>query len=105
MRAFYLAWPLQGTVSVKSPSSPATARAGGIVQTLSAQFLGALAKECAARFHQDRRPVAEDHWKPGMMRAERSARDGMKIRAYPVLCRAVEEGVAYGKPAQSAFSV
>lgn len=50
MRAFYLAWPLQGTVSVKSPSSPATARANRIVQTLSAQLLGALAKECASRF-------------------------------------------------------
>ena len=50
MRAFYLAWPLQGTVPVRSPSSPATARAGRIVQTLSAQLLGALAKECAARF-------------------------------------------------------
>jgi predicted nuclease of restriction endonuclease-like (RecB) superfamily len=50
MRAFYLAWPLQGAVPAKSASSPATARAGRIVQTLSAQFLGALAKECAARF-------------------------------------------------------
>ena len=50
MRAFYLTWPLQGTTSVKSPSSPATARAGRIVQTLSAQLLGALAKEYAARF-------------------------------------------------------
>jgi predicted nuclease of restriction endonuclease-like (RecB) superfamily len=50
MRAFYLAWPLQGTLSVKSPVSPAPARAGRIVQTPSAQLLGALAKECAARF-------------------------------------------------------
>ena len=50
MRAFYLAWPLQGTVSAKSPSSPASPRAGRIVQTLSAQLLGALAKECTARF-------------------------------------------------------
>jgi predicted nuclease of restriction endonuclease-like (RecB) superfamily len=50
MRAFYLAWPLQGTVSAKSSSSPATVRAGRIVQTLSAQLLGALAKECATRF-------------------------------------------------------
>jgi hypothetical protein len=31
-----------------------------------------------------------------MMRAKRSVRGGMKIRAYLVLCRAVEEGVAYG---------
>jgi hypothetical protein len=31
-----------------------------------------------------------------MMRAKRSVRGGMRIRAYPVLCRAVEEGVAYG---------
>lgn len=31
-----------------------------------------------------------------MMRAKRSVGGGMKIRAYPVLCRAVEEGVAYG---------
>jgi hypothetical protein len=31
-----------------------------------------------------------------MMRAKRSVRGGMKIRAYPVLCRAIEEGVAYG---------
>ena len=46
MRAFYLAWPLQGKVSTKSPSLPAA----GIVQTVSAQLLGALAKECAARF-------------------------------------------------------
>jgi predicted nuclease of restriction endonuclease-like (RecB) superfamily len=37
-------------VPVRSPSSPTTARAGRIVQTLSAQLLGALAKECAARF-------------------------------------------------------
>jgi predicted nuclease of restriction endonuclease-like (RecB) superfamily len=50
MRAFYLAWPLQGAVPVRSSSSPATIRAGRIVQTLSAQLLGALAKECAARF-------------------------------------------------------
>jgi DUF1016 N-terminal domain len=50
MRAFYLIWPLQATVSAKSSSSPATARASRIVQTLSAQLLGALAKECAARF-------------------------------------------------------
>lgn len=31
-----------------------------------------------------------------MMRAKRSVRGWMKIRAYAVLCRAVEEGVAYG---------
>jgi hypothetical protein len=31
-----------------------------------------------------------------MMRAKRRVRGGMKIRPYPVLCRAVEEGVAYG---------
>jgi hypothetical protein len=31
-----------------------------------------------------------------MMRAKRPVRGGMKVRAYPVLCRAVEEGVAYG---------
>jgi hypothetical protein len=43
MRAFYLAWPLQGTVSAKSSSSLATVRAGRIVQTLSAQLRGALA--------------------------------------------------------------
>ena len=50
MRAFYLAWPLQGTVSAKFPCSPATARAGRIVQTVSAQLLSTLAKKCAARF-------------------------------------------------------
>ena len=50
MRAFYLVWPLNGTVPVRSRSSSATARAGRIVQTLSAQLLGALSKECAARF-------------------------------------------------------
>lgn len=50
MRAFYLAWPLQGTVCGKSPSPPAAARAGRIVQTLSAQLLGTLSKRCAARF-------------------------------------------------------
>jgi hypothetical protein len=31
-----------------------------------------------------------------MMRAKRSMCDGMRIRAYSVLRRAVEEGVAYG---------
>jgi hypothetical protein len=50
MRAFYLAWPPLGTVSAKQPSSPPTARAGRIVQTVSAQLVGVLAKECAARF-------------------------------------------------------
>ncbi len=30
------------------------------------------------------------------MRAKRPVRGGIKVRAYPVLCRAVEEGVAYG---------
>ena len=30
------------------------------------------------------------------MRAKRPVRGGMKVRAYPVLRRAVEEGVAYG---------
>lgn len=50
MRAFYLAWPLPGTMSANSPSSAATARTGRIVQTLSAQLTGALAKEGVARF-------------------------------------------------------
>jgi predicted nuclease of restriction endonuclease-like (RecB) superfamily len=50
MRAFYLAWPPVGTVSAKQSSSHPTARAGRIVQTVSAQLVGALAKECAARF-------------------------------------------------------
>ena len=52
MRAFYLAWPLeQPPVSAqKSASSPTRARTGRIVQTASAQMLGALAQECAARF-------------------------------------------------------
>ena len=31
-----------------------------------------------------------------MMRAKHSVRGGMKIRAYPVLYRAIEEGVAFG---------
>ena len=31
-----------------------------------------------------------------MMRAKRPVRGGMKVRAYPVLHRAVAEGVAYG---------
>jgi len=31
-----------------------------------------------------------------MMRAKLLVRGGMKVRAYPVLHRAVEEGVAYG---------
>ena len=52
--------------------------------------------EVKARFQQARHPVPEDRWKPGMMRAKGPVRGGMKIRAYPVLCRAVEEGVAYG---------
>jgi hypothetical protein len=30
------------------------------------------------------------------MRAKRPVRGGMKVRAYPVLCQAVEKGVAYG---------
>jgi hypothetical protein len=30
------------------------------------------------------------------MRVKRPVRGKMKIRAYPVLCRAVEEGVTYG---------
>jgi len=30
------------------------------------------------------------------MRAKRPVRGGMKVRAYPVLYRAVEDGVAYG---------
>ncbi|HVW70983.1 MAG TPA: PDDEXK nuclease domain-containing protein [Steroidobacteraceae bacterium] len=50
MRAFYLAWPPLGAMPEKTSSSPATVRAGRIVQTLSAQLLGALAKECASRF-------------------------------------------------------
>ncbi|MFL6603420.1 MAG: hypothetical protein ACJ8R9_19120 [Steroidobacteraceae bacterium] len=31
-----------------------------------------------------------------MKRAKRPVRAGMRLRAHPVLCRAVEEGVAYG---------
>ena len=31
-----------------------------------------------------------------MMRAKRLVRGGMQVRVYPVLYRAVEEGVAYG---------
>lgn len=50
MRAFYLAWPLPGTMPAKSPSSATTARTGRIVQTLSAQLTGALAKEGTAQF-------------------------------------------------------
>jgi predicted nuclease of restriction endonuclease-like (RecB) superfamily len=50
MRAFYLAWPLLRKASAKSPSSRATTRAGRIVQTVSAQLVGGLARECAARF-------------------------------------------------------
>src|SRR5581483_153235 len=50
MRAFYLAWPLPGTTPARSPSSATTAKAGRIVQTLSAQFGGALAKEGTAQF-------------------------------------------------------
>ena len=49
MRAFYLAWPLVGKASGETPSSRATTRPGRIVQTLSAQLVGALAKKCAAR--------------------------------------------------------
>lgn len=30
------------------------------------------------------------------MQAKRPIRGGLEVRAYPVLCRAVEEGVAYG---------
>ena len=30
------------------------------------------------------------------MQAKRRVRGGLKVRAYPVLCRAVAEGVAYG---------
>ena len=33
---------------------------------------------------------------PATTRAKRPVRGGMKVRAYPVLCRAIEEGVAYG---------
>jgi predicted nuclease of restriction endonuclease-like (RecB) superfamily len=50
MRAFYLAWPLQGKPSARSPSSAAKAGASSIVQTVSAQLVGVLAKECATRF-------------------------------------------------------
>jgi hypothetical protein len=32
----------------------------------------------------------------GMKQAKCSVRGGMKVRAYPLLCRAAEEGVAYG---------
>jgi hypothetical protein len=31
-----------------------------------------------------------------MMRTKRAVRGGMKVRAYPVLCRAIEEGVMSG---------
>jgi hypothetical protein len=50
MRTFYLTWPPLETVPAKQPSSHPRARAGRIVQTVSAQLVGALAKECAARF-------------------------------------------------------
>lgn len=50
MRAFYLAWPLPATMSAKAPSFATTARAGRIVQTVSAQLVEAFAKECVARF-------------------------------------------------------
>ena len=33
---------------------------------------------------------------PATTRAKRPVRGGMKVRAYPVLCRAIEDGVAYG---------
>ncbi len=49
MRSFYLAWPPQGTMSLRSGASAATARGDGIVQTVSAQLLDALAKDCARR--------------------------------------------------------
>jgi len=50
MRAFYLAWPLPSAASAKSPVSSASVVAGKIVPTVSAQLVGTLAKECAARF-------------------------------------------------------
>jgi len=50
MRAFYLAWPRPGTVPAKSPSSAATAGAGRIAQTLSAQLVGVVASQCTALF-------------------------------------------------------
>jgi hypothetical protein len=31
-----------------------------------------------------------------MVPAKRPVRGGLKVRAYPVLCRTVEEGVSYG---------
>lgn len=48
MRAFYLAWPPRKKASAKLP--PSLALAGGIVQTASAQFVAALARDCATRF-------------------------------------------------------
>ena len=30
------------------------------------------------------------------MRVKRPVRGGLKVRAYPVLCRAIEDGFAYG---------
>ena len=33
---------------------------------------------------------------PATTRAKRPVRGGMKVRAYPVLCRAIEDGVTYG---------
>jgi hypothetical protein len=60
MRAFYLGWPLVGKVSAKSPSLRATTRAGKIVQTVSAQLVDALAKECAARFRQADRLINQN---------------------------------------------
>jgi predicted nuclease of restriction endonuclease-like (RecB) superfamily len=50
MRAFYLTWPLPGTAFEKPPTLPAAARAGRIVQTVSAQLVAVLAKECAEHF-------------------------------------------------------
>jgi|SRR6185312_1210800 len=49
MRAFYLAWPLLKKAPEKPPSSSLPG-GGGIVQTASAQFVAALAKDCTARF-------------------------------------------------------
>lgn len=70
MRAFYVAWPLPGTMSAQSPSSATTARAGRIVQTLSAQLTGALAKEGAALF-----PLP---WSPYTNRSRRAVGAGAR---------------------------
>lgn len=57
MRAFYLAWPRPGAVPAKSPFSGATAGAGRIAQTVSAQLVGVVANECPALF-----PLSWSHY-------------------------------------------